>query len=328
MEPMTLIEVLDAHGRIQVRHRLNVVGAVCKIGRSIVCDIVLDDSYAAAEHSIVTLLANGRVSITDLGSRNGTRLNGKLVYADTPGVEDGALIVGRTALRIRTAHTQVAPERLFRRDVLQRHKTSFTIAGLLLVLSYATFDLWLTAPDQLAPRLLEALFGVCLILGLWIGMWTLITRISHGAWQIRIHTAIAANAIAIGAWSAWIVGLASYALQWHLTWVTTLIGMAAIIGALYQHLLKATHLVARTVVITAVSIPLMFGAAAGWLTEQTYTRDVNRIALGPDVFPPGVRLATTKDLNDYLAQTNSLKRDASRKRQQSLADMPLAEVGQ
>lgn len=323
-----LIEVLDAHGRMQARHRLIFAGAICKIGRSVACDIVLDDTYAAAEHSMLTLLADGRVSIADLGSRNGTRLNGKLVNADTASVEDGELIVGRTVLRIRTAHTQLAPERLFRRDLLQRHKTSLTIVGLLLILSYGAFDQWLAAPSQLAPRLLETLLGVCLILGLWIGMWTLITRISHGAWQIRIHTAIAANAIAVGAWSAWLVGLASYALQWRLDWVTAVIGITAIIGALYLHLRKATHLAARTAVITAVSIPLMFGAAAGWLTEQTYTHDVNRIAMGPDVFPPVMRLTTTTDLNDYLAQVNSLKRDAGRKRQQSLADMPLAGVGQ
>ena len=327
MEPMMLVEIFDAHGRIQARHRLNVVGANCKIGRSVACDVVLEDAYAAAEHSMLTLLADGRVSIADLGSRNGTRLNGKLVNGDTPSIESGELIVGRTRLHVRTAHTQLPPERLFRRDLLQRYKTTLAIAGLLLALSYATFDYWLTAPEQVTLRF-ATLLGACLIFGLWIGMWTLITRISHGAWQVRIHIAIATNAIAMGAWSTWLVGLASYAMQWQLTWVTAILCIAAIIGALYLHLLKATHLVARTAAITALTIPLMFGVAAGWLTQQTYTRDVNRFTLGPDIFPPNVRISTTTELNDYLAQIQSLKRDANRKRQQSLADMPLAEVGQ
>jgi hypothetical protein len=219
------------------------------------------------------------------------------------------------------------PERLFRRDLLQRHKTLLAVLGLVLVLSYAAFDQWLTAPEQLAPRMLATLVGACLILGLWIGMWTIITRIGHGAWNLRIHIAIGANAIALGAWSNWLLRMTSYAMQWRLTPVTTIIGIAAIVGALYLHLRKATYLRARTTIIVAVAIPLMLGTAAGWLAVQASLQDVNRITLGPAVYPPATRIAASTELNDYLGQVNSLKREAGRKRQQSLAEMPLAEVG-
>jgi hypothetical protein len=197
-----------------------------------------------------------------------------------------------------------------------------------LVLSYAAFDQWLAAPEQLAPRMLATLVGACLILGLWVGMWTVITRIGHGAWNVRIHIAIAANAIALGAWSAWLLAMTSYAMQWRLAVVTTVIGIAAIVGALYLHLRKATHLGARTTIIVAAAIPLMLGTAAGWLAVQASSQDVNRITLGPAIYPPATRVAASTELNDYLAQVNSLKREAGRKRQQSLAEMPLAEVGQ
>jgi hypothetical protein len=268
------------------------------------------------------------VAIVDLGSRNGTRLNGKLVNTDTPHIEDGELIVGRTHIRIRTLHTQLPPERLFRRDLLQRHKTLLAAIGLVLVLSYTAFNQWLAAPEQLAPRVLATLVGVCLVLGLWIGMWTLITRIGHGAWSVRIHIAIATNAIAFGAWSSWLIGVTSFAIQWPLAVLTTVMGIAAIIGALFLHLRTATHLGARTSLVIALAIPLMLGTAAGWLALQATTRDVNRIALGPTIYPPAVRVVASTELNDYLAQVSSLKRDAGRKRQQSLAEMPLAEVGQ
>jgi hypothetical protein len=328
MESMMLIEVLDAHGRIQERHRQIVVGGTFKIGRSVACDIVLDDAYAAAEHTILTLLDDGRVSITDMGSRNGTRLNGKLVTADVSRIEDGELIVGRTHLRIRTLHTQLPPERLFRRDLLQRHKTFLAALGLALTLGFVAFFQWLAAPEQLAPRLLMALVGACVVLGLWVGMWTLITRIGHGAWNVRIHVAIAANTIAIGVWSSWIIGVISYAIQWRLTAITIVIGIAAIVSALHLHLVKATYLAARTTIVIAIAIPLMLATATGWLNQQAITHDVNRITLGPTIYPPKARLVASTELNDYLVQVNSLKREAGRKRQQSLAEMPLAEVGQ
>src|SRR5262245_19885117 len=74
ISPTALIEVVDAHNRTQSRYRLATPGSTCKIGRSVACDIVLDDPYAAPEHTAIALLADGRVSISDLGSRNGTRL--------------------------------------------------------------------------------------------------------------------------------------------------------------------------------------------------------------------------------------------------------------
>jgi hypothetical protein len=324
MEPVMLIELLDAHGRIQAQHRFAVVGAICKIGRSVACDIVLDDAYAAPEHTTLVLLDDGRVAIADLGSRNGTRLNGKRVPADASGVEDGELIVGRTRLRIRTAHTSLPPERLFRRDLLQRYKTSLAIAGLMLVLAYAAFTQWLAAPEQLAPRMLATILGTCMALSIWIGIWALITRIGHGAWTLRTHIAIAANALAIGAWCDWLIGAASFATQWPVAPIAIIAIGAAIIGALYLHLRKATHIGVRAAAIIATSIPLVLGIAAAWLSQQNSTRDVNRIALGADVYPPDLRIAPSTELSDYLARSNALKREASRKRQQSLAEMPIA----
>src|SRR5712671_3690700 len=108
-----LIEVLDTHGRVQTRHRLTGAGATCKIGRSLNCDIALDDAYAAAEHTAISLLEDGRVAITDLGSSNGTRINseqGSQRLSNASATLGGAqLIVGRTRLRIRTYHTALAP---------------------------------------------------------------------------------------------------------------------------------------------------------------------------------------------------------------------------
>jgi hypothetical protein len=325
MEPVMLVEVLDTHGRIQARHRLTGAGSICKIGRSVVCDIGLDDAYAAAEHTTLTLRDDGRVAITDFGSRNGTRLNGKRVSVDAPAaIEDGELIVGRTRLRIRTAHTVLPPERVFRRDLLQRYKTSLAITGLILVLSFVAFDQWLAAPEPLAPRMLATMLGVVVFIGIWISLWALITRIAHGAWTLRTHIAIAANALAIAAWSSWLFGVASFAMQWRLTVIAAGIGIAAMIAALYLHLRKASHLSVRTTAIIAASIPLVLGIAAGWLSQQNTTRDVNRFTLGADVYPPDLRIATTTELDEYLTRINTLKRDANRRRQESLAEMPIA----
>jgi FHA domain len=324
--PAALIEVLDAHGRIHTSHRISGVNAISTIGRSVACDIVLDDAYAAGEHTQVTLHDDGRVSIRDLGSRNGTRFDSKLVTESLGAVDHGELIVGRTRLRIRTSHIALPAEKLFRRDLLQRYKTSMAIIGLLLTMAYAAFDQWLTAPEALAPRVLATALGVLVVLGIWVGTWGLITRLGHGIWGLRTHAAIAANALAIGAWLSWLLDAASFAIQWRLVGVAVAIVFASVVGALYLHLRKATHLGVRSAAAIGIAVPLLLAISAGWLTQQSTLRNVNRLNLGIAVYPPTLRMTPSADLNDFLAQAESLKRDANRARQQSLADFPLTDA--
>jgi hypothetical protein len=321
-----LIEVLDTHRRIHARHRLTNVGDTCTIGRSLACDIVVDDPFAAATHVSLALLDDGRVSVTDLGSRNGTRIDDRRLDSTAPAViAGGELIVGRTHVRIRTAHSTLAPERVFRRDLLQRHQTLLAIVGLTVSAIFAAFTQWVAAPEPMAPRLLTTIVAVLGALCLWIGLWGLITRVGHGAWTLRTHAAIAANALALCLWSDWALDVAAFSTQWRwLKLAATLIVAATALGALYMHLRKATHLSIR-VSLLAIVFPLALAGMGLWIAEQNNASNVNRVALGVPVYPPQLRIATSIDLNDYLAQAAALKREANRQRQISLLERPLAD---
>lgn len=321
-----LIEVLDTHSRIHTRHRLMTPGSSCTIGRNVACDIVLDDPYAASEHVSLTLLDDGRVAIRDLGTRNGTRLDEQLI-GSSASITDGELIVGRTRVRIRTALTALTPERVFRRDILQRYRTLLAVVGLVLSLAYVVFSQWLAYYDPLAPRIVTAVIVSVLAIGAWTATWGLITRFTHGHWSFRTHAAIATNTLAMCLWSSWLFGLAIYALQWRwLEYPKVTIIAAAGLTALYLHLRKATHFTIRTSAAIAAATPLLLAGAGLWVSQQNSSQDINGIALGPDVYPPQYRVAQSAELNDYLGSVEQLKREANRKRRMSLADRPLAET--
>ncbi len=325
--PMALIEVLDTHGRIHSRHRLSVVGSTCSIGRNVACDIALDDPYAAAEHTTLTLLEDGRIAVADLGSRNGTRVDGQRIESGvTRAITDGELIVGRTRVRIRTALTALTPERLFRRDLLQRHRTLLAVIGLALCGGYVGFDQWITYPEPLAPRILSAVLIALGAIALWSSLWGLVTRVGHGVWTLRTHFGIAANTVALCLWSNWLFDVAVFSSGWN--WLVILdvilIGVA-IPSALYLHLRKATHLTIRAAWVTAAVLPLMLASAAAWIAQQNSVGDINRVSYGPNVYSPQFRVATSTELSDYFATVDSLKRDANRKRRLSLAERPLAQ---
>jgi hypothetical protein len=325
--PVMVIEVLDSHGRYHSQHRLVGAGATCKIGRSLHCDIVLDDDHAAAEHTALTLREDGRVTVADLQSRNGTRVDTQRLNAAATTIDGGRLLIGRTHVRVRTIHTTLPPEKLFRRDILQRHRTLLAMVGIVLTLGYAAFSEWQEAPEQMARNAFVAVLLVFAFMGAWIGLWALITRVSHGAWTLRTHIAIVANATALVLWSGLLLDIAAFATQWD--GLATLIGVVAVgstLGALYLHLRKATHLAPRVAGIIAVAIPLALGGTAAWIAWQGASRDVNRLTLGTNVYPPQLRIAPASDLDDFLSSAISLKREANRKQQASLAEMPIAET--
>lgn len=68
------------------------------IGRGEDCDVRVDDEYASPHHAKVTRDDAGRVWIEDLGSTNGTWLNGVRVYGPTLMTPGCVVRVGRTEI--------------------------------------------------------------------------------------------------------------------------------------------------------------------------------------------------------------------------------------
>jgi hypothetical protein len=83
---------LDIDGRI---HRL--AGPVTVIGRSTDADIVLDDAGVSRKHAEIRLMDDGRARVIDLGSTNGTYVDGERVHAGNL-TQGSTITVGRTRI--------------------------------------------------------------------------------------------------------------------------------------------------------------------------------------------------------------------------------------
>lgn len=79
-------------------------GGEIRIGRSADADVPLDDPDVSRLHCAVTVGSDGRVSVADLGSTNGTTLDGRPVGARPVRLTPGALLrIGESALRLTPA---------------------------------------------------------------------------------------------------------------------------------------------------------------------------------------------------------------------------------
>jgi hypothetical protein len=79
-------------------------GGQITVGRSAGADVPLDDPDVSRLHCAVTVAADGRVSVTDLNSTNGTALDGRQVGSRPVRFPPGALLrIGESALRLTPA---------------------------------------------------------------------------------------------------------------------------------------------------------------------------------------------------------------------------------
>ncbi|MGW8062919.1 FHA domain-containing protein [Streptomyces ziwulingensis] len=76
-------------------------GGQVRLGRSAEADVALDDPDVSRMHCAVTVAADGRVAVADLGSTNGTTLDGTRVGDRPVRFAPGALLrIGESALRL------------------------------------------------------------------------------------------------------------------------------------------------------------------------------------------------------------------------------------
>ncbi|MEU6992365.1 FHA domain-containing protein [Streptomyces sp. NPDC046465] len=85
-------------------------GGRIQVGRSADADVALDDPDVSRLHCSVTLAQDGRVTVTDLGSTNGTAVDGREVSGRPTGLSPGSMLrIGESALRLTDGRGGPAP---------------------------------------------------------------------------------------------------------------------------------------------------------------------------------------------------------------------------
>ena len=327
-----LVEILDSHGRVQSRERVTLSGdkPAFTIGRSVHADVTLDDPHAAALHASVTLSPEYRVLVSDLGSVNGIVAGGKRHRAsDSAGeaklleLTDGLLQIGRTRLRLRTAHENLAPEKPDQlRPASILHDPAW-IAGIGAAAGAAQliYGNWLGAPRDLATLVVTTLISGVLGASAWVAFWALLSRVILGEWRWLRHAAIFLGIAAVFVAINGILELGWFTFslpQWsaRAAWV----GALAFGCALYLHLTQASNITARRAAMIACIVPALSGISSQWVLERYQMRDVNHIGTSLRIYPPSLRLGSAGTVDDYFKHAAALRDASDKKRKATPAD--------
>ncbi len=321
-----LVEILGGHGRVLTRERVSLTGEhrVFTIGRSIRADVALDDAYAAALHVSVEITPDGEILVTDLGSANGIIVAGERHQnAQSLELADGLLQVGRTRIKVRTTHEDLAPEKSdqLRPSSILRDPAWIAGAGALVGGMQLAYGSWLAAPRDLATIIVTTLISGALAAGGWVAFWALLTRVMQGEWRWLRHAAIFLSVAALFVAINGVLELCWFMFslpQWstRAAWV----GALAFGCALYLHLMHASSLTPRRAAWIACLIPALSGGAGQWVQARYQMRDVNYIATSVRIYPPSLRLRAASTVENYFQDSAALRDAADKSRKAIRAD--------
>ncbi|MEO8751501.1 MAG: FHA domain-containing protein [Casimicrobiaceae bacterium] len=323
METVVVIDVLAAHDRVRSRHRIERQGetASCTIGRGAAADVVIDDPHIAAVHARVTVDAAGGVSVTDLGSVNGLKMDGRRVHGviDAP-LTGGVLQIGRTRLRVRTAQ-EVLPAELPDRsnapqETRQRDFRWFAL-GFAVTAACLLFSVWTVTVQsrELPTAMVTTFLGLVGVGGVWVVLWALVSRVAFGESRWLRHAAIFFCVLGALEVISLLVDIASGATGIYLpSYVPMLVFGVAAAAALALHLANASPMRRRTAVAIGILIPAITLGAAQWTLTNAQNRSANYIADRNEMVPPALLLRRGEPLEVFVADLGALTAQADAKR--------------
>lgn len=306
MDQVIWVEILN-RGR-DVAARLRLAGPEVHVGRGYDNDVVIDDPYVAPRHLRIFRDEDGRLVAEDLESVNGLYLDRDsrrreriLVDADHP------FRIGNTVLRVREPGYAVKVERVAapRMHVVRLLPTVGLVAA---VLGIALVALWLSETGEpRVSRYLVPLLMWGLLVAVWVGIWSILTRVFSGKAQFRRNLVIALSGLLALALYSELAHFMSFALTWRFASTYAYVATFSVLALIcFFHLreIGPTRLRLKGGVIAALLV-LAIGVQTLWQSEAF--RDFGQQSFMIRLMPPALRLAPVRDENDFFAEIAHLK---------------------
>lgn len=308
------LEVLDHFGRVKERHRVERFPYT--IGRGYDNDLILDDPYISPEHLVLEQDEQEQLRLKDLNSTNGSYLlPDKQSFDQVELAYNQKIRLGHTAIRFRDSRHAVKVTQVDRlranlvNDLLTSKLFFFVLqlffVGFLLLQEYLSsvgeFKFGHTVYSDVIPMLV--------VLGIWAGIWSLISRISSQYFYFLPHMSIATLAIFVD----YLTGIAFSYLSFAFSFETLFMVLEYISGAAVLALMFFAHLrfasVMRTRKLAIISLSLSV-ALVGLVVLNKYVdrRDFSATAhMDNSIKAPYFRIAPTMSLEEFLKQSDALK---------------------
>ena len=303
---MIWIEILSRHR--DVATRVGIAGEEANIGRGYENDVIVDDPYVAAHHLRVFRDDAGQLVAEDLGSINGTFLDGSTSRMSRLVIDGGRPVrIGQTLLRVRAHDYSVEPERV---APAERHTLPvvLVVAITAALFGFIVLRVWLAQTGE--PRLsnyVTPLLTFAGVMVVWVGIWALLSRIFAGRSHFIRNLLIALSGFLASLIYNEFARYASFALTWPVpstyeyaaAWL-----ILAVVLFLHLRVISATRLLLKGGIV-AVLLVVAIGVQA--LQRSEAFSDLGRQNAARLLLPPAFRAVSLRSPDAFFADVADLK---------------------
>lgn len=303
---LAIVEVLDRDGH--ARTAFPVWRWPVTIGRAIDCDVVLDDPHVSPRHA--TLLdADDTLSLSVGTTINGIALaRRRLKAGESVGLASNEVFqIGATKLRVRLASDHLSPELPLAPESIRPRVQVAAMA--VAFVAWNAGQYWVRSdPGGRLSVYLAVVLGSLLTLALWIGFWSVGSKLVQHRFEFTRHARIALLfSLILGAAGA-ILPVVAYATGWALPSRLVLLTAGAIVAGMVLAHLTVILPAYRRALLGAVAA--VFLAGAGLFVAhnyQTYERPFSELYVST-LAPPSLRLARGVSPARFIEDSRTLKR--------------------
>jgi hypothetical protein len=303
---MIWIEILSRHRDIASRFR--VAGPEARIGRGYDNDVIVDDPYVAAQHLRVFRDETGQLVAEDMGSANGTFLDGdKLRQARI--IVDGKhpIRIGQTFLRVRDTSHGVEGERV---AGAERRILPIALAAALgvAILAIDALGIWLAETSEpRASNYLTPLLVIAAIIVAWVGIWALLSRIFSGRSHFLPNLLIALAGLLVFSLYDEFARFSAFALTWSTASTYQYVAVWSILAAVCFLHLREVGLARLLLKGALVTVLLAIAIAVQTLQQSEAFSDSGRQNTARQLMPPALRLVPLRDETAFFGEIADLK---------------------
>lgn len=303
---MIWVEILSRHRDIAARFRI--AGPEVRIGRGYDNDVIVDDPYVAARHLRIFRDERGQLVAEDLGSANGTFLDGgrnRLASLIVDGRQP--IRIGQTYLRVRDLNHAVEPERLARPQwQILPVALAMTLAGA--ILGIDAVRIWLTQVGETrASNYLTPLLSIVAMIVIWVGAWALLSRIFAGRSHFFRNLLIALSAVFAFSFYNEFAQYLAFAWTWSAASTYQYLAawsILAVAGFLHLREVGAGRLWLKGALVTAL---LAVAVTVQTLQRSEAFSDSGRQNTAHVLMPPSFRAVPFRDEAAFFGEIGELK---------------------
>jgi hypothetical protein len=305
---MIWVEILSRQRDVTARYRI--AARQVRIGRGYENDVVVDDAYVAANHLRIFRNQTGQLMAEDMGSANGTFIEGSKVRLTSIALHGSNPIqIGQTFLRVREVHHAVELERIARpeRRILP---ILLAVVLMMLVLGVAALKVWLSETSEpLASSYMTPLLTLVAIPVVWAGLWAVLSRIISGHFRFLRNLLIGLSGLFAVMLFDPFAEFSAFALNWLVVDAYEYVAawlMLAVVCFLHLREISRARLWLKGAIVMTV---LIAAIAAQTLQQMEEFSDDGRQNTAHFLMPQALRIVPVSDQTAFFNEIAKLKAD-------------------